>query len=54
MVFKSKKEEILYNLLKKEALERFDSVFDAAEWVKETLQKELDSERLEEKIPHTT
>ena len=39
MNFNNFEQEKLYNLLKKVALENFDSVFDAAFWVKEKMRE---------------
>lgn len=51
--WKQKHINMLYKTLKEIALDKFDSVFEAAEWSIEMMQKIIGSERVEEEIPHS-
>ena len=52
MKLKQEHVEKLYQTLKEIALDNFDSVFEAAEWTMEMMQKLVDSKSYELKIPH--
>jgi hypothetical protein len=50
MKLKQEQVEKLYQALKEIALDNFDSVFEAAEWTKEMMEKLIDSRNYEWKI----